>query len=519
MKIRKNKKSISNFIRRKNPAKHFLIFFIWLFGLFLRIYRQDQLLGFHYDQGRDATIANEIITGKNFPAIGPTTGIEGLYLGPFWFYLITPGYLLGKGNPAIASYFIIFLESLSIPLFYFLLKKYWTNSSAILTSFLWASSHYIIRSSRWFSNPSSIPTFSLLIIFLLSQIFINKKKRYWPILALFLGLSLQLEAASAIFFIPTILFLLLINHRQNTNKRQPIINLKQFLQSVFAFLFLLLPQLVFEIKNKFLITKNFLAFLSGKTNTNTGKSWAMPTFSFIKQRLLDYYAIFFTKLDTNLTKTSIVFLIIFSIGTFYLIKKHRKNTFIQIILAWLFIPLFCLLFFVGNFGQLYDYYLTGFFPAFFIIFSIIISLPKLKFSKLLFVTFTLSLFFLANFTHLKNYLIAGTNGPRHISLGNQKQTIEYLCEQTKNQEYNIDIYVPPVIPHSYNYLLYWYQKSKNCQAPKEKLVPLLYTIYEVDLPHPERLEAWLKRQEGIGKTIEETSFGGITIQKRTRIND
>ena len=92
------------------------ILVIWLIDLFFRCYRQQYLLGFYYDQARDAKVAADIISGRNFPAIGPTTGINGLYLGPFWFYLITPGYLIGNGNPAIASYFISFIESLSIPL-------------------------------------------------------------------------------------------------------------------------------------------------------------------------------------------------------------------------------------------------------------------------------------------------------------------------------------------------------------------------------------------------------------------
>jgi hypothetical protein len=48
-------------------------------------------------------------------------------------------------------------------------------------------------------------------------------------------------------------------------------------------------------------------------------------------------------------------------------------------------------------------------------------------------------------------------------------------------------------------------------------VPLLYTLYEVDNPHPERLDAWLERQKGIGKVEEQSVFGGITAQRRTRI--
>ncbi len=48
-------------------------------------------------------------------------------------------------------------------------------------------------------------------------------------------------------------------------------------------------------------------------------------------------------------------------------------------------------------------------------------------------------------------------------------------------------------------------------------VPLLYTLHEEDPQHPERLEAWHARQEGIGEIEEEVSFGGITVQRRKRL--
>ena len=52
---------------------------------------------------------------------------------------------------------------------------------------------------------------------------------------------------------------------------------------------------------------------------------------------------------------------------------------------------------------------------------------------------------------------------------------------------------------------------------REKQISLLYTLYEVDPPHPERLEVWLKRQATIGMVEEEAAFGGIVVQRRKRI--
>jgi hypothetical protein len=56
-----------------------------------------------------------------------------------------------------------------------------------------------------------------------------------------------------------------------------------------------------------------------------------------------------------------------------------------------------------------------------------------------------------------------------------------------------------------------------CGLKIEERVDLLYTLYEADPPHPDRIGTWLERQEGIGVVEKEASFGGITVQERTRL--
>ncbi|MDD4026861.1 MAG: glycosyltransferase family 39 protein [Candidatus Shapirobacteria bacterium] len=498
---------------RKNKIKFFLknnwlIIAIWLVGLFLRSYRQGDLLGFYYDQGRDALMAQDIISGKNFPAIGPTTGIKGLYLGPFWFYLITPGYFFGRGNPAIASLFIEFLESLTIPLIYLLLKKYWNKTGAILAATFWSFSYYLILSSRWFSNPSPLPFFVLLIIYFLLEVFNYKKYKYWPIISLLLGLSLQLEAASAVFFIPVILVFSLINYRVLLK-----IKFKIWLQVAFSFFILLIPQFAFEFKNNFFITKNLFGFLTGKVNSSTGKSWAIPNLHFIKERFLVFYNILFSKLDTNVTWISIVFLIIFIISVI-LLSTRLKNKFVQILMLWLFIPLFLLLFFVGNYGNLYDYYLTGFFPSFIIIFSLGLTFFNKSILNKLLLIIIFILFFKGNLSFIKNKLSAGIDGPEHITFGNQKWALNKICQETRGKKYNFSVYVPPYTPYSYDYLMNWYVKEGKCSFPIKEEADSIFLIYEVDPANPERLNTWL--QDNTATIKSKTNYGGVHVQERVR---
>lgn len=489
---------------------YFPIFIIWSLGLFLRCYRQSALLPFYYDQGRDAKIAADIISLKNFPAIGPTTGINGLFLGPFWYYLITPGYLVGGGSPVIASYFIAFLESLTIPLIFYLVNKYWRRDTAFFAAILWAFSHYLIRSSRWFSNPSPLPTMVLILMILLIKIFKDKKYHYLPWVALIFGISLQLEAASAIFFFPIFFVFALINF--SSLKK---IKLFIWFKSVIAFGILLLPQLAFEIKNNFLISRNFIGFLTGRVNSDTGKSWAFPSFKFLTNRLSAYYQNLFSKLDTNVTQFSFLFLIIFLIGILFLVWKYRNNILIKLQLLWLFIPLLLLLFFVGNYGNLYDYYLTGFFPAFIILFAVTITLPKNKIFYILLVLFTTIYFIYGTYVPLKNYLIAGIDGPQNITYGNEILAVDYACKKNFEQPGNYDVYVPPVIAHTYEYLLMWRQSKGLCSPFISERNSNLYIIYEVDPPHPERLNNWFDKYKQ-DELIHEEFFGGVRVKQILR---
>ena len=112
------------------------------------------------------------------------------------------------------------------------------------------------------------------------------------------------------------------------------------------------------------------------------------------------------------------------------------------------------------------------------------------------------------------------DGPHGIALVNQELAVDWVFEDAGG-EFNVDVYVPPVIPYAYDYLFLWQGMERCgeglCGLKLEENVDTLYTLYEVDPSHPERLEAWLDRQEGIGVVEYGTSFSGITVERRTRI--
>lgn len=192
--------------------------------------------------------------------------------------------------------------------------------------------------------------------------------------------------------------------------------------------------------------------------------------------------------------------------------ENNKRDILILFLIFLGIPFLGYLFYTGNHGNLYGYYLTGYYLIITLVVALLFSfIWKYKLGKLLIILFLFN-FLKTNLNQTIPRLNVNVLNTGGIAFQSQLISVNWIKEDAKNDLFNIDVYVPPVIPHSYNYLFLW-----NNIVQEEKPVKLLYTLYEQDGPHPERLKAWLNRQDKIGKVIYEESFGGITVQRRERL--
>ncbi|KKS16580.1 MAG: hypothetical protein UU74_C0038G0001, partial [Candidatus Woesebacteria bacterium GW2011_GWA1_41_7] len=105
----------SMFKKIDKPA-FYKILLVIILGLaaFLRFFRLAELLGFWYDQGRDALVIWDFLYKGKLFLIGPTTGIEGIFRGPWYYWLITPAYFLGNGNPVWPAALLVLISIFSV---------------------------------------------------------------------------------------------------------------------------------------------------------------------------------------------------------------------------------------------------------------------------------------------------------------------------------------------------------------------------------------------------------------------
>src|SRR3989344_9237476 len=123
------------------------IFVIFLFCYFRLKPLYFQTVGYTFDQGRDFLKAAEIIRDRNITFIGPTTGIQGLFHGAWYYYLLIIPFLIFQGNPIGFYYFNFLIQFVSFSFFYFFLKKFFGQKIALIIAYLIATSPYFIFTS------------------------------------------------------------------------------------------------------------------------------------------------------------------------------------------------------------------------------------------------------------------------------------------------------------------------------------------------------------------------------------
>lgn len=230
-----------------------LILIILLLAFILRTYRIEALLDFHYDQGRDAKIIWDMWHNGKLFLIGPTTGLDGIFLGPFYYYLIAPFYLIGGGNPVIPSLFLSFLVTLSLFILYLTGVEIGGKITGFTALVIGTFSNHLIFSGRWLSNPTPILLTSILIFFLMLKIIKSTKNYYWYLVYLLVGLSLQFELASAVFYLPILLVFTVWQRKK--------LNIRLFIISSAFLIITLLPQIIFNFKHDNILVNNIVTEL------------------------------------------------------------------------------------------------------------------------------------------------------------------------------------------------------------------------------------------------------------------
>ncbi|MEX2028539.1 MAG: glycosyltransferase family 39 protein [Candidatus Curtissbacteria bacterium] len=242
-------------------SSYFKIFLlIFMVAAILRFWRLDALTTVSGDQGYDFLTIFRMVQEHNItllgPKIGPYNEIGNLYLGPAYYYLLTPALMLSGFDPIGAAVLTVVFALGTIFMIYRIGKEYFSWQAALVASAIFALNPLLINQSRASSNPHLIPFFSSVFIYASLKMIVSKSKSVvWPIgCGLALGVMVQFHYL-ALAAAPVLVFALL-RQRQGRN----------LLIFGGAYVLAMFPQVLFELRHDFFVTRLFIKQMSAGEN-------------------------------------------------------------------------------------------------------------------------------------------------------------------------------------------------------------------------------------------------------------
>lgn len=236
-----------------------ILLIIFLLGTLLRLYRLDDFAIFLGDQGRDAIIMKRIVTFEHFPAVGPSSSVGQVYLGPFYYYFMAPWLSMFHMNPIGPVVGVALLSSLFIVMAYLMIADIFDRKTAMLTSIFIAFSSTLIDLSRFSWNPNILPMFSFIAVYFFIKAILTKDRPFFILTGLFAGFAFQLHY---VMFSLLFAFLVISLHQLSLHRKKA----KQYLISVFltigAFITVNVPLIFFDLRHQFLNLKNFITLFN-----------------------------------------------------------------------------------------------------------------------------------------------------------------------------------------------------------------------------------------------------------------
>lgn len=250
-----------------NYKPYYLYIFIFcsmLVAFLLRTYLLTSHLFFGPEQGRDFLVVRDMVLNHKWTLIGPKTDIEGIFHGAFYYELIAVPFAFSHGNPLLVSFFLIFIQSMTV-YFIFLLSFELTTSkrTGYIASILFTVSFGAIVYARWLANPPlSIPLSVLFFLFFMR--FIRGNRWYLVGVSIIYGLLGQVEFINYLLFavISTACFLFYRNKLKHVGA--PVFIVAGTVGSIVAFS----QYILFDLRHNFLISKSLQSLMSKNSGYN-----------------------------------------------------------------------------------------------------------------------------------------------------------------------------------------------------------------------------------------------------------
>lgn len=495
--------------------KIFTLFFV-LFILFLGVGLRAQETFSHnflflLDQGRDMMAVKSIIYDHHPTLIGPSTSLRGVFQGPFWYYLLgLPTFIFG-GDPWGGVLLMLIISVAVIIVVYFWIRKLFGEKAGITTLFLFAISPEAAAAATYAWNPH--PMWLLIVTYIFSFYgVINISTKFnlllWPLI----GLMFHFQTALAVFILASSVIYIFFFSRKS------ILN-RHFLVGVIFLLCTFLPQVLFDLRHDFLMTKSILSIFGGSEQGLFVRGENHGYFDLVNSHIISFYNNF---RSAFVVAGYLKYFPDFAIGIIILaflfvnrIKLFLKKESLFILILSRLILIVLVLSFIYPFPIRY-WFLTGFQSFYLIILGLILSKIYVNFlGKVILIP----LFIILIFNSLQRidllYFKPPNDGGAEKIKG-KLSAIDFIYKDSRGKSFGLLVFTPPVYSYAYDYLIWWYGNNKYKYVPYSDKKGIFYLMIEVDKSKPWSYKGWLETVVKTGTILETTNLpSGLTVQKRS----
>ncbi len=289
-------------------SQFLILSLIFLLALFFRTYLIVERSDFGHDADLFSWIVKDITINGHLRLVGQETSASGIFIGPLFYYLLVPFFLLFNMDPVAALVPVTIIGFLTVVSYYIVFSKLFNNKVGLIASFLYA---ILISSAVWFDRrlAPSTPTNLWTIWYFYTLIMLSRGK-FWvlPLLGILIGLIWHIHIA----LIPS---LIAIPFAFWVAGKLP--NSSQLIKFIIALVVSSLPLIIFELKY------NFQQTISLFQNFITPREGARGLYKF--QIVLDMITkninnLFFAPQSFKITN-NIFFPILILLSALWLIKK------------------------------------------------------------------------------------------------------------------------------------------------------------------------------------------------------
>lgn len=449
----------------------------------LRLYKLEELFYFTYDESIPAFVARRLILWHHVPLIGGATPF-GFHLGPYFYWFYTAILFFGGLNPLAWGIAASLISGVTTFLIYIVGKSLGGKKIALTAAVLWTFSYLANIYDRHLWALFWGPITSLLVLYLLDKI-IHGYRRLIYLLAATIALSIHADPSNLIFLGLTILVLIIKK-----------VSIKKNLLIIALFIFAsVIPLLVFDLRHNFANTRPILDFI--KTGKNTpgfnseyfshnilllSRSFSRLIYKFGDNEVAKQYSyckVFveekFSAIPPILvlaSTTSILFFIYWSFAK----NKKTPLRLISILVIFYFVGISL----YGSVlkGDIFEHYITGLFPAFFLIMAFLLSHFPRK----------VWIFGLGVFVAVNLYKLSQSQNSMGLSV--KRQAIEFTMREVGDKPFSLESLSTCWKYNGYRYLfaVFGREPQKSYVDPN---FSYLYETIPVWEKHPETVVAFV----------------------------